>query len=41
MTKLNSLIVIKNDLEFTCKKLSKYMPNPMQKLIMKPYAIDF
>lgn len=38
---LHSLIVIKNDMEFTCENLSKYMPNPMQKLVIKPYMIQF
>lgn len=41
LNKLDSLIVIKNDVEFTCKKLSKYIKKPMKKLVMKPYIIDF
>ena len=41
LEKLHSLVVIKNDIEFTCLNLAKYMPNPMKKLIMKPYLVQF
>lgn len=41
LNNLDSLVVIKNDVEFTCKKLSKYIKKPMKKLVVKPYIIDF
>lgn len=41
MKNLHSLTVIKNDLFFTCKNLSKFITKPMEKLVIKPYAIDF
>lgn len=41
LNKLHSLEVIKNDMQFTCEKLSKYMPNPMHKLVVKPYMVQF
>lgn len=39
LTNLDSLVVIKNDIDFTCKNITKYMKNPMKKLIMKPYLV--
>ena len=39
--KLCALNIIKNDMEYNCKNMSRYITNPIHKLIIKPYSIYF
>jgi hypothetical protein len=39
--KLSALNIIKNDMEYNCKNMSRYITNPLHKLIIKPYSIYF
>ena len=41
LTDIHSLTIIKNDMNFSAKDLSTYIRNPMQKLEIKPYLVDF
>ena len=39
MKKIHSLTVIKNDMNFTAKNLSKLIVEPMEKILFKPYVL--
>ncbi len=41
MTLIKHLEVIKDDMNFTCKNISKYMSKKVEQIILKPHYIDF
>lgn len=38
---ISELEINSDALEFSCKNISKYLRHPLEKLILKPYRLDY
>ena len=41
LTNVTELEINSDALDFSCKNISKYLKHPLEKLILKPYRLDY